>query len=255
MLAQVIEANTKLAVERRFELGGDLCHRGLVAGEIDGYVEYTGTALMAILKKPPMTDPRQVFENVRTEYATQFQAEWLDPLGFNNTFAILIRGEDARQLGVKTISEAARHAKQWRAGFGQDFMSRGDGYAGFVRAYGIQFAAPPREMDLSLTYRALASKQVDLIAGNSTDGLIEKLGLFQLEDDRHYFPPYEAAPVFRSDTLDRHSEIRQVLAELSGKVTEPEMRRMNSQADIDHREVKTIVAEFLRSHSLVARNR
>jgi osmoprotectant transport system permease protein len=245
LLAQMIEVNTGLAVVRRFELGGDLCHRGLLAGEIDGYVEYTGTALMSILKEPPMTDPQKVFQSVKDEYAKRFQAEWLSALGFNNTFAILIRGEDAARLGIKTISEAARYTRQWRAGFGQDFMSREDGYAGFVRAYALQFAAPPREMDLSLTYRALASKQVDLIAGNSTDGLIEKLGLFQLEDNRHYFPPYEAAPVFRSDTLERHPEIRRVLGQLSGKVTEQDMRRMNSEADIDHQEVKMIVRGFI----------
>ncbi|HKP85165.1 MAG TPA: ABC transporter permease/substrate-binding protein, partial [Blastocatellia bacterium] len=201
LVAQQIEKNAGIGVERRFELSGDVLHSGMLSGQIDSYVEYTGTAFTAILKHRPITDPRAVYEQVKRDYESQFNLEWLDPLGFNNTFAILVRSDDARRLNLKTVSEAAAYAHGWRAGFGQDFMSREDGYRGFARAYGLKFAEPPREMDLSLTYQALANGQVDLIAGNSTDGLIDKLGLFQLEDDRHYFPPYEAVPVFRKAIL------------------------------------------------------
>lgn len=245
LVAQAIEAGTGIAVERRFELSGDICHRGMTAGEIDAYVEYTGTAFTAILKHDPITDPREVYDQVKREYESQFGLEWLDPLGFNNTFAILVRGEDARTLGLKTISDAARHAPRWRAGFGQDFMSRQDGYPGFARTYGLKFAEPPREMDLSITYQALANGQVDLIAGNSTDGLIDKLGLFQLEDDRHYFPPYEAAPIVRKEILERYPEIREAMKSLAGKLTDAEMRRLNYAVDGEKRDVKEIVAEFL----------
>jgi osmoprotectant transport system permease protein len=245
LVAQAIEDGAGVAVERRFELSGDICHRGIVAGEIDAYVEYTGTAFTAILKHDPITDPREVYDQVKREYESQFGVEWLDPLGFNNTFAILVRGDDARSLGLRTISDAARYASRWQAGFGQDFMSRQDGYPGFARTYGLKFAAPPREMDLSITYQALANRQVDLIAGNSTDGLIDKLGLFQLEDDRRYFPPYEAAPIVRREVLARYPEIRAAIKSLAGRLTDAEMRRLNYAVDSEKRDVREIVREFL----------
>ena len=244
LVAQAIESKTDIDVERKFELGGDLCHRALLSGQLDAYVEYTGTAFTAILGHEPMTDPREVYNRTKSEYEAKFNLEWLDPLGFNNTFAILVRGEDARRLNLKTISDAARYAPQWRAGFGQDFVSRKDGYPGFVWAYGLKFREPPREMDLSLTYQALADQQVDMIAGNSTDGLIEKLDLFQLEDDRHYFPPYEAAPVFRKATLDRYPEIAPAVKSLAGKLTDAQMRKLNYAVDGDHRDVKEVVKQW-----------
>lgn len=249
IVAQLLESRAGLEVERKFELAGDLAHRGMLAGEIDGYVEYTGTAFTAILKHPPLTDPRAVYDQTRQEYAEQFQFEWSAPLGFQNTFAVLVRGEAARRLGLQKISDAAPFAPQWRAGFGQDFMSRQDGYPGFAKTYGLKFSAPPREMDLSLTYRALAAGQVDLIAGNSTDGLIDKLDLFQLEDDRRYFPPYEAAAVFRGATLARFPQIVEALKLLEGKLSDAEMRRLNYAVDAEHRSAKDVAREFLAAQS------
>jgi osmoprotectant transport system permease protein len=245
MIAQTIEAKTGIHVEQASELSGDLCHRELVAGQIDLYVEYTGTAFTAILKHQPISDPRAVYDQVRTDYQTLFSLEWLEPLGFNNTFAILVRGEAARRLNLKTISDAARYAPQWRAGFGQDFMSRQDGYPGFARTYGLRFAEPPREMDLSLSYQALANGQVDLIAGNSTDGLIDKLGLVQLEDDRHYFPPYEAAAVVRLETLERYPQLAAAINSLAGKITNEQVRKLNYAVDAEKRDVREVVREFL----------
>jgi osmoprotectant transport system substrate-binding protein/osmoprotectant transport system permease protein len=245
LVAQTIESNTNLTVRREFELSGDVCHRAMLSGQIDAYVEYTGTAFTQILKHDPITDPRAVYDRVKSEYESQFDLEWLEPLGFENTFAILIRGDDARRLHLKTISEAARYAPEWRAGFGQDFMSRQDGYPRFSAAYGLKFAEQPREMDLALTYQALANRQVDMIAGNSTDGLIDKLDLFQLEDDRHFFPPYEAAPVFRSQTLARYPEIASAMHSLAGKITAEEMRKLNYAVDAEKRDVKAVVREFL----------
>lgn len=245
MIAQTIEAKTDIKVEQASELSGDLCHRELVAGQIDMYVEYTGTAFTAILKHPPVSDPRAVYNQVKTDYQTLFSLEWLEPLGFNNTFAILVRGEAASRLGLKTISDAARYAPQWRAGFGQDFMSRQDGYPGFARIYGLRFAEPPREMDLSLSYQALANGQVDLIAGNSTDGLIDKLGLVQLEDDRRYFPPYEAAAVVRLETLERYPQLAAAINSLAGKITNEQVRKLNYAVDAEKRDVKEVVREFL----------
>jgi len=244
LLAQAIEAKTGLQVERRFDLGGTMAHEALVAGEIDAYVEYTGTALLAILKGRPSADPKEVYRQVKSGYLNEFKAEWLEPLGFNNTFAILVRAEDARKFNLKTISDAAKISSQWRAGFGQDFMSRPDGYPGFARAYGFHFQEI-REMDLALTYRALAEGQVDLIAGNSTDGLISRYGLVQLVDDRHYFPPYDAVPVIRKATLDKHPELDEVLRKLGGLLTVEEMRQLNYKVDGEKRHVKDVVREFL----------
>lgn len=245
IVAQILELRAGVEVERKFELAGDLAHRGMVSGEIDGYVEYTGTAFTAILKHAPLTDPREVYNQTRQEYANKFNSEWFPPLGFQNTFAVLVRGEEARRLNLKTISDAAQFTPTWRAGFGQDFMSRKDGYPGFSQTYGLKFSAPPREMDLSLTYRALASKQVDLIAGNSTDGLIDKLDLFQLEDNKHYFPPYEAAVVFRKETLQRYPQIVDAISLLDSKLNDAEMRRLNYAVDAEHRTPKDVAREFL----------
>lgn len=244
LVAQSLEREG-VPVVRQFELSGDLCHRALVEGQADVYVEYTGTAYTSILKHPPSTDPRAVYERVRADYGERFGLEWLEPLGFENTFAILVRGDDARRLGLKTVSDAAPHTPGWRAGFGQDFVSREDGYLGFARTYGLRFAEPPREMDLALTYRALAGGQVDLIAGNSTDGLIDALGLVQLEDDRRYFPPYEAAAVARRDALERYPEIRAALARFAGRITAADMRRLNYAVDADKRDPRDVVRELL----------
>ncbi len=244
IFAQLLEARG-LEVVRTFELAGNVPHESLVAGEIDAYPEYTGTSYMAILKHPLNTDARSVYETVKRDYAEKFNMEVSPPLGFENTFAILVRGADARRLNLKTISDAVPHARQWRAGFGQDFMSRADGYPGFARTYNLQFAAQPREMDLSLTYRALATNQVDLIAGNSTDGLITTLDLVQLEDDRHYFPPYEAVILIRRDTMARVPAAMEVLALLKDKLSTEEMRRLNYEVDGNKRDKREVAREWI----------
>lgn len=246
IFAQGLEARG-LRVERRYELGGELAHGALAAGEVDVYPEYTGTSLINILKHPPATDARAVYDRVKTEYASRFDVEVGPPLGFEDTFAILVRSADARRLGLKTVSDAAPHAPGWRAGFGQDFMSRADGYEGFARAYGLRFASRPREMDLSLSYRALAEGQVDVIAGNSTDGMIATLGLAQLEDDRHYFPPYEAVLLLRRDALERLPAAREVLQRLSGSISTEEMRRLNYEVDGRKRPAADVVREWRRA--------
>ncbi|HYE66550.1 MAG TPA: glycine betaine ABC transporter substrate-binding protein, partial [Pyrinomonadaceae bacterium] len=243
VVAQLLEARG-LDVERRFELGGNLAHDALINGQIDLYPEYTGTSYTAILHHQPITDPRAVYQQVKSEYAGKFDVEVSAPLGFSNDFAILVRGQDARALGLKTISDITPYARTWRAGFGQDFMSRADGYTGFARTYGLKFAEQPREMDLSLTYRALAARQVDLIAGNSTDGLIAALDLVQLEDDRRYFPPYEAVILARRETLQRVPQVTHVLASLSDAISTDEMRRLNYEVDGKKRDRKEVVREW-----------
>jgi osmoprotectant transport system substrate-binding protein/osmoprotectant transport system permease protein len=245
IVAQMLEARS-VAVQRDFELGGNLPHDALLAGRIDLYPEYTGTAYAAILKHPPITDPRAVYEQVKKEYSEKFNVVVSEPLGFENTFAILVRGADARRLKLKTISDAVPYARNWRAGFGQDFMSRADGYPGFSKAYGLKFAEQPREMDLSLTYIALASGKVDLIAGNSTEGRIAALDLVQLEDDRRYFPPYEAVYLVRKDSLSRLAALREVLAKLAHSISTEEMRQLNYEVDANKRSQAEVVREWLR---------
>jgi osmoprotectant transport system substrate-binding protein/osmoprotectant transport system permease protein len=245
IVAQMLEARG-VTVERKYELGGNLPHDAMLAGRLDLYPEYTGTSYTAILHHQPITDPRAVYEQVKTEYAQKFNIAVSQPLGFENTFAILIRGTEARRLKLKTISEAAPYSKNWRAGFGQDFMSRADGYPGFSKAYGLRFAEQPREMDLSLTYIALSSGQVDLIAGNSTEGRIAALDLFQLEDDRHYFPPYEAVYLVRQDTLARVEQLRDVLSKLAQAISTDEMRQLNYEVDANKRAQAEVVREWLK---------
>lgn len=244
IMAQSLEARG-VTVERQYELGGNLPHDALVAGRIDLYPEYTGTAYTAILRHPPITDPRTVYDQVKREYSERFNAEISPPLGFENTFAILVRGADARRLNIKTISEAVTHARKWRAGFGQDFMTRADGYPGFSKTYGLRFADQPREMDLSLTYIALASNKVDLIAGNSTEGRIAALDFVQLADDRRYFPPYEAVYIVRKDTLNRVPQLGEALSQLANSISTEEMRRLNYEVDANKRAPVEVVREWL----------
>ena len=251
IIAQQIETQTHLAVERRFYLAGSyICHQAILGGRIDIYPEYTGTALTAILKQKPEGNREAVYQRVKSEYAQRFNLSVGEPFGFNDTFAIEIRGEDARRLGLKTISQAAAYAPQWRAGFGYEFMERPDGYKGLAATYGLRFAAPPRIMDLGLLARALKDKQIDLAAGNTTDGLIPALDLSVLEDDRHYFPPYEAVPIFREETLRQHPEVKQALDDLARKISDDNMRRLNYEVDGQKRDVKEVVREFLRGKGL-----
>jgi osmoprotectant transport system substrate-binding protein len=227
----------------------------MLAGRIDVYPEYTGTALTAILKEEPNRDRQQVYDRVKIEYEKRFRLTLGPAFGFNDTFAMEIRGEDARRLGIKTLSQAAAYAPKWRAGFGYEFMERPDGYKGLAATYGLHFAAPPRIMDLGLLARALKDHQIDLAAGNTTDGLIPALDLFVLEDDRHYFPPYEAVPVIRDETLNRHPEVLLALAQLSGKISDQEMQQLNYAVDGQHRDAKEVVREFLsRKGLLTAQN-
>ncbi|MGQ9896707.1 MAG: glycine betaine ABC transporter substrate-binding protein [Acidobacteriota bacterium] len=242
VLAQALEARG-VAVERRFELGGNLAHASLLSGDIDVYPEYTGTAWTAILGERSLTDAQQVYEQVRRTYAERFGLVVGPPLGFRNDFAILVRRQTAVDYGLRTISDAARAPLQWRAGFGQDFMSRIDGYAGLCATYGFDFRSP-REMDLALTYRALAAGELDIIAGNATDGLIAALDLVALEDDRHYFPPYQAVYVVRQAVWSEVSPVSEVVQRLAGAISTAKMQDMNYAVDGKKRTPREVAADF-----------
>jgi osmoprotectant transport system substrate-binding protein len=251
ILAQHLEARTHLRVERRFYLAGSyICQQAMLAGRIDAYVEYTGTALTAILHDPVENDPTAVFGKVQSEYKNRFGLDVMPSLGFNNTFAMVVRGEDARRLHLVTLTDAAPYARDWRAGFGYEFMERPDGYRGLARAYGLQFSAAPRILDLGLLYRALLDKELDLVAGNSTDGLLAARDLVILADDKHYFPPYEAVPIARQDTFARHPEARAAIAELAGKISDAEMQKMNYAVAGQGRDASDVAREFLHARGL-----
>jgi osmoprotectant transport system permease protein len=246
IVAQQLE-HAGLTVERRFNLGGTfICDRALRSGDLDVYVEYSGTADTAVFKNPPDTDRARVLERVRRRYADG-GLTLLPPLGFENTFAILVRGEDARRLGLRTIDDAANAARGWQAGFGYEFLQRADGYPGLAEKYGLRFAAPPRAMDLSLIYRALATKQVDLVAGDATSGLIAAYDLFMLADNRHYFPPYDAVPVARAAALLKEPRLREALEALAGRISLDDMRRLNRAVDANHEDPAAVARAFLAS--------
>jgi osmoprotectant transport system substrate-binding protein len=252
LIAQQIEAHSQLKVERRFYLAGTyICQQAILAGRIDIYPEYTGTALTAILKEKAEGSGQDVYQRVKNEYERRFGLTLAPSFGFDDTFAMEIRGEDARRLNIRTLSQAAAFAPQWRAGFGYEFMERADGYSGLAATYGLHFAEQPRVMDLGLLARALKDHQIDIAAGNTTDGLIPALDLFVLEDDKHYFPPYEAVPVVRQRTLQEHPELRDMLAALGSTISDQEMQHLNYAAQGQHRDVKEIVQDFLRTKGLV----
>lgn len=246
LVALWVEERVGIPVQRKLHLGGTfICHRALTSGEIDVYVEYTGTALTAILERAPVSDPDSVFRAVDAVYRERWSLAWMPPLGFENTFAMLVRRETADSLGIDSLSEAVPHAGQWRGGFGYEFAEREDGLPGLRRTYGLELAGTPRLMDLQLTYRALDRGEVDLIAGNSTDGRIEALDLAQLEDDRGFFPPYEAAPVVRTEALERHPGLREALEALGGRIDTREMRRLNRLVDVEGRDYREVAREWV----------
>ena len=245
IVAQTIERETGMPVDRRLNLGGTLiCDQALRTGDVDVYVEYTGTALTAVFDQPLGASRDAVTATVRDLYARTGRTLLL-PLGFDNTFVMLVRGSDARARGLRTIDDAAREAPRWRAAFGYEFLDRPDGFAGLARAYGIRLAEPPRSMDLSLTYRALAAGQVDLIAGDATSGLIRALDLVALDDTRGYFPPYDAVPVARSEMLLRYPDVRRAIESLGGRVTVDLMREMNHRVEARHEAPAAVARAFL----------
>jgi osmoprotectant transport system permease protein len=266
LLAQEIEAQTPLRVKREFSLGSTfLVHEALRRGRIDGYVEYTGTAWSAILGQPPLAPlPQQqraeqraeqrakVWQNARQLYSERYGLRLFPSLGFENTFAILIRRADGQRLGLRTISDAVAPARQWTAAFGYEFLNRADGFPGLAQRYGLRFSKPPSAMDLGLTYRALADGRADLIAGDSTNGLIAVLQLQQLEDDLGYFPPYDAVPVFQEASLRRHPELIAIVERLTGRLSAATMQKLNAAVDQQRQTPEQVVRRWRQESGLVA---
>ena len=252
LLAQHIESRTHIPIDRKTNLGGTLLvHKALLSGDLDLYVEYTGTALTAVLNESPGTDnSTAIYNRVKQQYSQKFNLDLTEPLGFENTFAMVIRQSDAQTLHLRAMSDLPPIAPKWHAGVGYEFLERPDGFRGWSDRYSLHFAAPPNVMDLGLLYRALVDHQVDIVAGNSTDGLIDSLHLVALEDDKHYFPPYDAVPIVRHDAFEKFPELRTALADLHNKLTAADMRHLNAQVDADQRDVAAVVRAFLASKNL-----
>jgi osmoprotectant transport system substrate-binding protein len=253
LLAQHIEARTGIPVVRKTNLGGTLLvQKALLSSDLDLYVEYTGTALTAVLNESPSPSdtPATIYARVKNQYSQRFNLELTEPLGFENTFAMVIRGDDALRLHLRAMSDLAPIAPKWRVGVGYEFLERPDGFRGWSERYGLHFAATPNAMDLGLLYRALVDHQVDIVAGNSTDGLIDSLHLVALDDDRRYFPPYDAVPIVRRSALEKFPQLRAVLADLAGKISAADMRNLNAQVDVDQRDVAAVVRAFRASKGL-----
>ena len=242
-----------MPVDGRFYLAGTyICQQAILAGRIDTYVEYTGTALAAILKEHYSDDPARVYEHVKDEYKRRFDLDVMPPLGFNNTFAMVMRGDEARRLGVKTLSQLGPYAPQMRMGVGYEFLERQDGYRGLVKTYDLHFAESPRVMDLGLLYRALENRSVDIVAGNNTDGLIAALGLVVLEDDKRYFPPYDAVPIARPQMFQKCPQARAAFEQLGGCITADDMRAMNYAVDGQKKDAAAVARAFLQRQRLLA---
>ncbi len=252
IVAQHLEHRLGRHVDRKLNLGGTmLAHQALVGGEIDLYPEYTGTALMTIMKLPPAHDPAAAMALVRAEYQARFGVEWMDSLGFNNTFAMVIRGEDARKSKIATLSDAAEYSPGWDLGVGYEFQQRSDGLAGLLKTYNLPILGSPKTMDLGLLYKALEQQQVNMVAGNATDGQLSVLDVLVLRDDKRYFPPYDCALAVRRESLEANPPLRQALTELAGLFTDLTMRKLNYQVDGAHRPVREVAEQFLRDAGLL----
>jgi glycine betaine/choline ABC-type transport system substrate-binding protein len=242
IVAQHLENRLHQKIARSLNLGGTLlAQQALLNREIDVYPEYSGTALAMVLKAPVGTD-------LKAEYARRFHLAWLEPLGIDNGFAMVVRGKDAREKGLKTLSDAARMG--WALGVGYEFEQRADGLAALKSVYGLQLKGSPKTMDLGLLYKAIEQGQVDMIAASATDGVLAKMDLVVLEDDRHAFPPYEVSLVAREEMLKEKPEMRAALLELSGKFTNAKMRELNYRVDVEHAGVGVVAGEFLRGAGL-----
>ena len=252
MYAALIEKNTRLKVERRFWLGGtQVVHQAILKGDIDMYPEYTGTAYEVILKRHSLKDPQKIYDAVKKAYVRDFHLQWLEPIGFNNTYALTMHQDEAKRLDIKTISDLAKQSAKLTAGLDPEFLERSDGWPGLEKTYNLEFASRPRQLDPGIVYRAVANGDVDVVDTYSTDGRIPAFKLVILKDDKRFFPPYYAAPVVRDEVLKEHPELKQVLNKLAGKISESEMQRLNYEVDQQKKMPRVVAREFLKNKKLL----
>ncbi len=251
IMAELIENKTDIKVDRKPFLGGtQICDAALKSGDLDIYPEYTGTALMSILKEETMSDPDAVYEKVKKKYEEEKGVIWLKPFGFNNTYAMLMKESKVNELGIETLSELVEFAPDLVLGAGQEFLERSDGYPGLQEVYGLEFKST-KSMDLGLTYAAVRDDKIDINSAHSTDGRIMAFKLKALKDDKNFFPPYYAAPIIRKDTLEKYPELKDVLNSIAGKIDDATMAGLNAKVDLDRMDAKTVAIEWLKSEGLI----
>ncbi len=244
LAAQQIERKLQLPVDRKFNLGGTLlAHGAIVKGDIDIYPEYTGTALNVVLREQPPGDPLEAFRLVHDGYEKRFHLRWLEPLGFNDTFAMVVRNADAAKLTQPTLTAAKE--REWRLGVGYEFLTRPDGLQSLDHTYDLRWQGTPESMDLGLLYRALDQGQIDMGAANSTDAQLTEGKFTALRDDRRTFPPYNACFVVREELLARRPAVAEVLGLLRNRVSEEAMRSMNARVVRGHEPVAKVIKDFL----------
>jgi osmoprotectant transport system substrate-binding protein len=247
--AQALEA-AGIKVERKLNLGGTLiAQKALEEKQIDLYPEYTGTMLLVVLKAPTMTDPKAVYDKVRAEYAAKGLVV-LNQAPMNNTYNMVVRPDTAAQYKLETVSDLARVAKELRLGAGPEFRDRADGLPGLKSVYGIEFKED-LQMAIGLRYQALSNKQIDVVNGYATDGMISALKLKRLKDDKGLWPPYYVVPVVRKEVLDANPKIADVLNRVSALVDESAMAEMNYKVDGEKMEPKDVAHAFLKAKGVV----
>ena len=252
MLTQLIETHTKIKVEKKLGIGGGTANiqPGMLKGEIDIYPEYTGTGWLYVLKNDPIQNPAELYSNVSKEYGEKFKIKWLGLYGFNNTYALAVNKAVAEKYQLNTVTDLAKVSQDLVFGAEYDFYEREDGIKGLEKAYALKFKNT-KEMDIGLKYDAIHSAQVDVINAFSTDGLLKKYELKVLEDDKEFFPRYQAATLVRNETLKKYPEIEAALGKLTGQINDQEMTGLNYQVEIEKREPATVAREFLQVKGLL----
>lgn len=250
--ALLIEGQMDLEVERKFHLATNLPMKLLIAGELDLYLEYTGTGYVDVLGKPyNQQTPDEIYRYVKDNYTRKYDAEWLSPLGFKNTYTLTMRREHAEQLNINSISDLADHKDVLRACFDPALLDRNDGYKGLSDFYGFEFEQSPGQLAIGLMYKACAEGRVDVIDAFSTDGRIAKFDLKILEDDRRFFPPYDAAFVVRNKALQKHPKLQGTLELLARKIDNRTMQELNYKVDVEGQKEKEVARQFLISMGLI----
>jgi osmoprotectant transport system substrate-binding protein len=252
IFAQLIEAKTELKVNRKLNMGGTFVNfEAIKNGQIDLYPEYTGTGLTAQLEMDVITDPDEAYRVVAEEFDSQFGIKWLEPLGFNNTYAVAVTDEVYQEYGVETVSDLVDAAPNLVFGAEHEFFDRQDGFEGLVDVYGLTFKGDPQKMNVSLKYQAMGNGDIDVTDAFSTDGQILQYKLKILEDDQNFFPPYYAAPIIRNETLEKHPELEEVLNALSGLIDDDAMTQLNYQIDVENKDVAAVAKDFLEGKGLI----
>jgi osmoprotectant transport system substrate-binding protein len=257
ILIALLEKNG-FQVEDKTGLGGTVVVReALLNKQIDIYVEYTGTALLALLKhEKGITDPKACYETVKNEDLEKNGVVWLPYMDFNNTYCLMMRESDAKKLNIKTLSDLAKYVKANKdaltVGLNGEFYARADGWRPLQEAYGLEVPEDKIvKMDPGLLYSALKDGQVQVALGFATDGRIKGFNLLVLEDDKHFFPVYNAAVVVKKDTAAQYPELEKIFAELSKKLDTATMTDLNYQVDVEHKPVKDVARDWLKKVGLI----